>query len=235
MQSISQTEHAEIEKEMEKYPVVTFADILRALKQHPDWLEELRKLILTSELLELPRKVDELLRRVTKLEERVGKIEEDLAVLKQDVAVLKQDVSYMKGELGRLKGKDFERTIREKYYSYFGRLLRKSKLMPFEKIVSMIDDFEDEGLITAEERESLLRLDLVVSGQIRESRKPVVLAVEVSYGLYEEDIRRAAERAAVLARMLPEEVIPVVVASEVKEEIEKVADEAGVLVIKAEY
>lgn len=44
----------EIEKEAQKYPVLTFADILRALKEHPDWLEELRKIILTADLIELP-------------------------------------------------------------------------------------------------------------------------------------------------------------------------------------
>ncbi|MGC8719293.1 MAG: hypothetical protein ACP5TY_04715 [Thermodesulforhabdaceae bacterium] len=305
MATVSQAERTEIEKEMEKYPVATFADILRALRQHPEWLEELRRLILTSELLELPRKFDELLKRFDRLEERVGKIEEDVAVLKQDVAVLKQDVavlkqdvavlkqdvavlkqdvavlkqdvavlkqdvavlkqdvevlkrdvailkqdvenlkkdvamlkedvSYMKGELGRLKGKDFERTVRERYYSYFGRLLRKSRLVPFEEIVSLIDDLEDQGRISSGERDSLLKLDMVVKGQIRESRKPVVLAVEVSYSLYEDDILRAAERADILARMLTEEVIPVVVASEFKEGAEKVADDMGVLIIKAEY
>ena len=29
-----------LEEEMKKYPVLTFADIIRALKEHPEWLEE---------------------------------------------------------------------------------------------------------------------------------------------------------------------------------------------------
>lgn len=62
---------------MEKFKVLTFADILRALKLHPEWLEELRKLILTSEILELPRKVDELIERFSKIETKVNKIEND--------------------------------------------------------------------------------------------------------------------------------------------------------------
>jgi len=45
-----------IEQEMKKYEIKTFADIVKALIEHPDWLEELRKIILTSELLELPKK-----------------------------------------------------------------------------------------------------------------------------------------------------------------------------------
>ena len=41
-----------LENEMKKYEIKTFADIVKALIDHPDWLEELRKIILTSELLE---------------------------------------------------------------------------------------------------------------------------------------------------------------------------------------
>jgi uncharacterized protein YoxC len=257
MQQVFSTE---IEQEMEKYPLLNFADIVRALKKHPEWLEELRKLILTTELLELPKKVDELLRRVSKLEEDVGVLKQDVAVLKQDVAVLKQDVEilkrdvallkrdvellkqdvaglkrdmqYVKGELGRLKGREFERTVREKYYAYFGRLLRRSKLVTFETVLPLIDDFEEKGLITEEERESLLNLDLIVRGQIKSTRKEVVIAVEISYSLHETDILRALERANVLARVLSEEVIPVVVAAEAKEDIQQFADSHGVLLIR---
>jgi len=96
------------EKEMEKQPVLTFADIIRALREHPEWLEELRKIILTTELIELPKKFEEMLVRMEKLEKKVDKIEkdveilkQDVAILKQDVAVLKQDVAYLKGEFGR--------------------------------------------------------------------------------------------------------------------------------------
>lgn len=34
----------EIQKEAEKYPITTFADILKALKEHPDWLERNKNL-----------------------------------------------------------------------------------------------------------------------------------------------------------------------------------------------
>ena len=239
----------EIEKEMEKYPVVTFADILRALKAHPDWLEEIRKLILTSELLELPKKVDELLRRVEAIEkdvevlkqdvkvlkQDVAILKQDVAILKQDVAILKQDMKYLKGEVGRLKGGDFERKVRDKYYAYFGRLLKKAKLIPFEEILSLIDDAEDEGLISERERNSLLDLDLVVKGLIRSTRKPVVLAVEISYTLFEKDMIRSIERANTLAKVLKEEVIPCLVFVEAKENLEEIAKEKGVLTIKINY
>lgn len=59
--------------------------------------------------------------------------------------------------------------------------------------------------------------------------------MEVSYSLHEDYIERAMERAQVLAHVLHEEVIPDVVTVEVKEEVEKFADEKGVFLIKATY
>ncbi|WP_353684788.1 hypothetical protein V4D30_03075 [Thermodesulfovibrio sp. 3907-1M] len=246
----------DIEKEMREYPILTFADILQALKSHPEWLEELRKIILTTELLELPKKFDDLLKRVDKIEKDVEILKQDVAVLKQDVAVLKQDVAvlkqdvavlkqdvavlkkdmaYLKGEFGRFKGKDFERTIKERYFSFFGRILRKSKLVQFEEVVPILDDAEERGLITEEQRDSVLNLDLLVKGQIKSTHKSVILAVEVSYSLHEDDIQRAIERAQILAQVLHEEVIPTVVTAEAKEDLEKLADEKGVFIIKADY
>ncbi|PMP97422.1 MAG: hypothetical protein C0169_03065, partial [Thermodesulfobacterium geofontis] len=211
------------------------ADIIKALKEHPEWLEELRKIILTTELIELPKKFEEMLERMKKLEKKVDKIEKDVEVLKQDVAILKQDVNYLKGEFGRIKGREFERTIRERYYAYFGKLLRKSKLIPFEEIIPLLDSAEDEKLITEEQRFSVLQLDLIVKGEIKVTKKEVYLAVEISYSLQEDDIEKAIERAGILAHIFKKEVIPVVVAVEIKEEIEKSAEEKGVLLIKTDF
>ena len=206
------------------YPILTFADILRALKEHPDWLEELRKLILTAELLELPKKVDELLKRVEKLEH-------DVEILKQDVEQLKKDVNYLKGEFGKFKGSDFERKIRDKYYAYFGRLLKKAKILQMEKLIDLIDEAEDKREISETERDYLLELDLVVKGKIRKTGKEVVLAVEISYSLYPEDVERAKKRAEILRKVLKTEVIPTVVYVEAKKELK----DEEVLFISAKY
>ncbi len=225
----------EIEKEAEGYQIKTFADILRALKKHPEWLEELRRLILTTDLLELPKKFDELIKRVEKIEQDVAILKQDVAILKQDVAILKQDVAYLKGEVGRVKGKDFERTIREKFYAYFGRVLRKARRLEERELVPLLERAEEEGLINEDQFISLLELDLVVEGEIKATKKPVVLAVEISYSLYEKDLERAFERANLLSGILKKEVIPTVVGVEIKKEIEELAEEKGILLIKAQY
>jgi chromosome segregation ATPase len=290
MQSLNK-ERENLEKEMKKQPVLTFADIIRALKEHPEWLEELRKIILTTELIELPKKFEEMLVRMEKFEKKVDKIERDVeilkqdvtvlkqdvavlkqdvavlkqdvavlkqdveilkqdvavlkqdvailkldvAVLKQDVGLLKQDVSYLKGEFGRFKGKEFERTIRERYYAYFGRILRKSKLILFEEIIPFLETAEEEKIITEDQKVSALQLDLLIKGEIKTVKKEVYLAIEVSYSLQEDDIERAVERAGILAYVLKGEVIPTIVAVEIKDEIQKSAEDKGAFVIKADF
>ena len=261
-------------KAMKEYRVRTFWDIVKALQDNPAWLMELRRIILTEELLELPHKFDEMVKSMNKLVKRVDKIEEDVdelkkdvavlmkdvdelkkdvdklkkdvdelkkdvaelkkdvamlkkdvAMLKKDVAVLKKDVAelkkdvaelkkdmkYLKGEVGRLKGNDFERRVREKYYAYVGRILRRARIIKVEDYIDMIEDAEEKGIISEEERDRLFDLDIVIKGMMRRQNKEVVLAVEVSYSLYEDDVRRAKERAMILRRILNKEVIPTVV------------------------
>lgn len=260
----------EIVEAQKEFVIRNFYDLLRALIEHPDWLEILRELILTEELLSLPQKVEELSRKLEEfrrefntfrkeefqpLKEKVDRIEQDVEVLKQDVAVLKQDVAvlkqdvavlkqdvetlkkdvkYIKGELGKVKGWAYEWKIKEHYPAYFGRVLRKIRRITLEELVSLAEDAEEQGLIDEEQYESLFELDLVVEGLLKLDKRPVVLAVEISHSVYEEDIERAIERANILATILNKEVIPAVIGSEVKEELMDQAESRGVLVIKKE-
>jgi len=197
----------------------------------------------------LEKKVDKIEADVEVLKQDVAILKQDVAVLKQDVAVLKQDVeglkkdvavlkkdvNYLKGEFGKFKGSDFERKVRDKFAAYFGRILKKSKLVDLNRLIDEIDEAEEKGIITQSERYSLFDLDLVVSGELRENRKPVYLAVEVSYSLYKDDLERSLDRANALYKVLKQEVIPTVVYVEGSDDIEDIAKEKGVLLIKVNY
>jgi len=76
-------------KKMKEYRVATIYDIIRALRENPEWLEEVRKLVLTDELLKLPKRFDDFVKHEFRpLVRRVDRIENDVRILKQDVAVL---------------------------------------------------------------------------------------------------------------------------------------------------
>lgn len=239
----------EVIKAQKEYIVKNFYDLMRALIENPTWLEIMRNLILTEELLRLPQKVSEILKELeafrkdfetfkkeefTPLKQKVDRIEKDVEALKQDVATLKRDVAYLKVELGKVKGWAYEWKIKENYHAYFGRVLRRARRIPLEELANLAADAEERGLISEKQYIALLELDLVVEGLLKHDKRPVVLAIEISHKVFESDLERAFERANILAYLLGKEVIPTVIGSEVEEKISELADERGVLLIEAD-
>jgi predicted nuclease with TOPRIM domain len=194
----------------------TFEDILRALRQKPEWLEELRRMILTDELLALPGKFERLEGRFEKLEEKFERLEEEFKVVKQDVA--------------ELKGDNFERKVRERAPSYFGRLIRKCRVLPIEELADLLDDAVEKGIITEEEREDALKTDVVVTGVLKEdSGQRVALVTEVSMKADRQDVERAYSRAKIIGKVLNLPAISVVIGKEYTEGAKEKAEEMGVI------
>jgi hypothetical protein len=108
-----------------------FRDIIMILETHPDWRAELRRVLLTEELLNLPYQVTQLAGQIrelvdaqrhtdaqlailtrivqglsedaTTLKTDVGVLKTDVGVLKTDVREIKSDVSILKTDVGVLK------------------------------------------------------------------------------------------------------------------------------------
>jgi cell division protein FtsB len=246
---------------LSSFKIETFDDILRALRERPEWLEELRRLILTGELIALPQKFENFVQMEFRpLKEKVDKIEvdtevlkqdvavlkqdvavlkqdvavlkQDVAVLKQDVAVLKQDVAVLKQDVAELKGDNFERKVRERAPSYFGRLVRRCKVISFEGLAEILEDAFEKGLINEKERDEALNVDVVASGFLKtEKEKKVVIVGEVSIKADRVDVERAYERADIIGRALGLSTIAVVIGKESTEGGIERAKELGVLFV----
>ncbi len=216
------------------YQIRNFYDLLQALREHPEWLEELRTLILTADLIELPKKFDKFVKeRFEPLEEKVAKIQEDVEAVKQttartekrvevlekDVAWLKKEVKSLKVDVASLKGDNLERKVREKAPAYFGRFFRKIKVIDIQQWAEKLDDAEEQGLITPEEREQALNLDILL--RAKKEGRDLLLAVEVSYTVEEKDAVRALERANTFYKLYQIETIPIVVGVEIPPELEE--------------
>jgi phage shock protein A len=61
-----------------------FHDLVRLLREHPDWREELRALLLTQELLTLPGLVRELAETVAQLADRMDQLTQTVAQLAEE-------------------------------------------------------------------------------------------------------------------------------------------------------
>jgi archaellum component FlaC len=87
-----------------RYEIHTFEDLLNVLKAEPMWLEELRKLILTSDLLKLPERFEEFVQKDFKeLNDRVDRMEQEMRGLIDRVDGMEQEMIGLKDEVKGLK------------------------------------------------------------------------------------------------------------------------------------
>ncbi|MFQ3574507.1 MAG: hypothetical protein SNJ53_07740 [Thermodesulfovibrionales bacterium] len=210
---------------MQTCVITTFKDIVDALRANPEWREEMRRLILTEDLLLLPKRFDDF------VEKEFKPLKEDVDRLKKEVEMLKKDVETLKRDVADLKGDNYERKVREKAPSFFGKLLRKVKTINIEQYAEVLDDANERGEITDEERESALNIDVVVRGRIKETGKEIILAGEVSITVDVKDVERASKRAEVFTRAFGQETIGVVIGQQITDEAKKASDNLAVLVL----
>jgi chaperonin cofactor prefoldin len=271
------------------FAVEEFHDLVRLLEQHPEWRAELRRLVLSEELLSLPDLVRELAQAQRRTEERLeavaarveqlaeaqrrteerleavaARVEqlaeaqrrteerleavaarvEQLAVqvdrlaeaqrrTEERLEAVAARVEQLAVQVDRLAeaqrrteerldritdrlaatvGSDLERRYRERAASYFQGLLRRIRVVDHQALGLKLDEAQDAGLITRQERDEILRLDVVVQGRL--DAEEVYLAVEVSGTVDEIDVRRAAERAKLLEKATGQRVIPAVAGNE---------------------
>jgi hypothetical protein len=79
-----------------------FQDLIRLLREHPDWREELRALLLTQELLTLPVLVRELAETVAHLANRMDQLTQTVAHLAEEQQRLAEGLRQLTEEQQRL-------------------------------------------------------------------------------------------------------------------------------------
>ncbi len=245
---------------MQTFVITTFKDIIDALMENPQWREEMRRLVLTEELLSLPSRFDNFVENEFKplkkdvevlkqdvevlkqdvevlkqdveiLKKDVEILKQDVEILKKDVEVLKRDVGVLKNDVGGLKGESFERKVREKAPAFFGNLLRRVKTISIEQYAEMLDEANERGIISDEERFDALNIDVVVKGRMKDSGKEIMLAAEVSITVDVTDVDRASRRAKVFTKAYGLETIGVVIGQQINPDVRGLADECAVLVL----
>ena len=84
-----------------------FVDILRIIREQPEWGEALRSALLSKDVLELPQRLAKFSeaadKRLAALEEGQARLEEDVAGLKEGQARLEGEVAGLKGDVTDLK------------------------------------------------------------------------------------------------------------------------------------
>ena len=211
------------------FTVGDFQDLVRLLDQHPEWRAELRRLVLTEELLELPavvrrlaesverlaesvghldERVGHLDERVGRLDERVGGLDERVARLETAIAALaeaqaraEQRLNRAEVHIGDLRGWQFESRYRERAAAYFRRVVRRPTPLSTQQLVDLLDSPEAVDHLSEAERDDVLFADLVIRGRGPDGEGDVYVVAGVSATIDAHDVLRAARRAALLGRL----------------------------------
>ena len=282
------------------FTVRDFHDLIRLLEEHPEWQTELRRLLLTEDLLDLPALVHELLQAHQRSDERLARLEtsvaeltettrqlvetskrheerlarleasvaelvevtrrheerlarleasvaeltettrqlvetskrheerlarleasvaeltettrqlvaitrrheEQLAGLTTKVDRLDERVSVLEKKMERVEGISFERHYRDHAAAFFGRLIRRIRVLSSQAVDKLLEEPLERGKITWDERDDVLKSDVILRGRRPEDGTEVYLVAEVSVGVGHDDVKRAVRRAKILRRAL---------------------------------
>lgn len=196
------------------FTISDLRELIQLLEQHPTWRAELRRWVLTEELLTLPQAMYELVEIQRRTEERIGQIvghldtltqrvdqlTERMDTLTQRVDQLVESQLRMGSDLERLKESDLERRYRERAHAYFSRLLRRIHVLSGDELGTLLEQAVLQGYLSEDEADEVMQADVIVRGRRREDDSEAYLVVEVSWGVGLSDVQRAAERAALLSR-----------------------------------
>ena len=241
---------------MTQQNIATMQDILDALEQNPDLQREfhkhvvdvirnddairqdIRKEILTEELLLLPARftrleedVSELRTDVNELKSDVSQLKTDVSELKTDVSELRTDVNRISGQVANLTGSDYEtKAIEQSRRMVRGRLDMDKATVIFatrwdasEFEADVLMPAIRDGRITRQEAEQVEAADSIV--RCEDQQGNVVCAViEISVTVQDDDRGRAAERAEIFGRATGWQTVPFVVGQEEQEAAAGTAD-----------
>ena len=203
------------------FTVEDFRDLIRLLEERPEWRAELRRWVLSDELLTLPELVRTLAEAQRRTEERIAALaeaqrrtEERLTALDDRIAALAEaqrrtedQLSALIGvvrtltiDVGELKGDALERRYRERAYAYFAPLLRRVRVLPGDELLTRLEGAVADRQLSEAEAEQVTWADLVIQGRRREDDTEVYLVVEASWQVDVEDVEWAAQRATLFGR-----------------------------------
>ena len=261
------------------FTVDEFHDLVRILEQQPEWRAELRRQLLSEDLLTLPQLVRELAvaqqrtevrvaelaeaqqrtearlaelaeaqqrtetrvaelavaqqrteARVAELAEAQQRTEARLGQLEHAVATLVEVVQKLGVDVGGLKGQTLELQYQRRAPSYFRPIILRAHVLSPDETNELIEDAVDRGQLTDAEAADVILADVLVRGRFRPDGRQVYLVAEVSWGVGVEDVRRAIDRSALLAKA-GVEAIPVVAGAWLTSDAQAYADTSRIWVV----
>jgi hypothetical protein len=207
--------------------VTSINEIIRAIRENPELRDELRRELLTDELLAMPQRLSDLVTVVDaqgqRLSDLVTVVDAQGQRLSDLVEVVRRngrDIEVLKNDMGYVKGRVVETSLQARIIPFLSsRLnLRRATIVRGPVRDGIAHDFEDSiedagdrGEITADQRERIYGTDVIVRARRRETGETVYVPVEASFTIDRSDVDRAANTAIALRQVFSDaDVIPAV-------------------------
>ena len=233
------------------------ADLLRILKEQPEWVQALRGALLSEELLNLPERLAEFVQATDRnfqlVHQRLDRLETDVAELKTaqtetnrrlgnmeaTIANHTQQINQLRGQFSNFEGTQYERGVRTRALNRARSQMRMvSPYMALNQDGVVAPEFNraislalNNGAISEDESDELHEVDLIISSS-PDNRH---LAIEVSISASASDIERAKRRAEILSAVTGGLATPVVITSNLEPEQQRQADAAAVTIFIVPY
>ena len=226
--------------------ISTQEEFLRALDQDPEFRQQVRRHILSVELIELPERLAELAQQVTALashisefiarqeafnaeqRERNARQEAFNGEMREFVAEQRQFNRRVENDLGVLKGSVAIRVTRDQFETILDRLgLDYVKWLTRHDLIAMMRR-GDSADIAVGDRQSFYRADLVLEASDAADLTHYI-AVEASYTADRRDTDRAVRNADFLARFTGYPAHAVIASVSNDHDVQSLVDEGTVL------
>uniref|UniRef100_UPI0023F14732 hypothetical protein n=2 Tax=Ferrimicrobium acidiphilum TaxID=121039 RepID=UPI0023F14732 len=198
------------------------SDLLKALRENPEWKDAVRAEILGERLQTLPELVSENTRQIASigdkldrasnliaaLTERLERVENRLERVENRLERVENRLEWVENRLGKMDGRHLESDVLANPRSYIRR-----KDLSAVRSLSYDERYELSPQLEENEEEELDLLDAILEGETP-TGEHVYIAVEVSVTIEVYDLERAKRRAYFLAKATNTPVLPLVVGDE---------------------
>ena len=193
---------------------------------------------LKADVIELKADVTELKADVTELKADVTELKVDVTELKAGQIRLEEGQARLEGRIGDVAGTAYERRIVKHSRSIVGRylgikrakILRSINVTEQEALDGLMEAATEAGSVTEEQGYELDLADIIIAGSSAPGGANYAV-IEVSETIDDNDVDRAHERAAILARAVSEPVTAAVIGKGVSDANRQRAAQSSVTVI----
>ena len=207
---------------------------LSYLRADQGFREEVRREVLTAELLSLPARfaalVDEVHALTGSVDALTARVDAFVEATDRRLGSLERQVIRLADDYGDLPGLILEQQVRQNPGYYLHKYARRVHVMSIDQLL----DEPETSALSEEEQDVLARTDVLARGVSRESGRAVFLVVEATWRPYSGDVEREVSRRDVLASKGVETLAIIVSKKAATESVRRLAEASGVVLESAE-